>query len=276
MEHADQDLAPTSAFATSGTAFVPGASGLGADVLAEPGHRPPIVSLDEILTVVIEGYLFGDLASIRSKTTLERLGSCGYPIVMSILTGCELLGALTTDDNSRIEHYWRRYMARINPKYDHLAKIAVTVCRHGIAHRFLTYAGVEVTRDAPDGHLRRERDTLVFDCLELDTDFRRSYEEHAKPEIENDRSNSQRRLNGLVQHDFAKADHDPQPFAGVVPAPHITGPSDQPELNGRGLSAASGAVCRSARRAGFAIRLSRLCAICLRVSSRRRSSLGLS
>ncbi|HUA46032.1 MAG TPA: hypothetical protein VMA77_12430 [Solirubrobacteraceae bacterium] len=45
----------------------------------------------------------------------------------------------------------------------------------------------------------------MFDCLELYADLRRSYEEHAKPDILTDLSTAQRRLDKLLEYDNSKA-----------------------------------------------------------------------
>jgi len=112
---------------------------------------------------------------------------------------------LTSDNRNRIEEYWNTYMAQVNELYGDLGKIAEDLFRNGIAHNYLSRPGVAVVRGAPDRHLKLTRDGLHFDCVELYRDFRRSYEDYAKPYMVNNATDAQRRLDTLTAHDHLKA-----------------------------------------------------------------------
>jgi hypothetical protein len=45
---------------------------------------------------------------------------------------------------------------------------------------------------------------LIFECVSLYREFRRSYEEYAKQDILDHRADAQRRLNKLTEHDHLK------------------------------------------------------------------------
>ena len=117
------------------------------------------LTVERVLENVVECYLFGDLDdSMKTEITLKQCGSVAYPMVMAVLSGSEMLGALSSDakKTNRIATYWREYMARIKWRYSELAEIAAQACRHGIAHNYLSWPGVGVVRDQPHRHLRRE------------------------------------------------------------------------------------------------------------------------
>jgi hypothetical protein len=162
-------------------------------------HRWSLISLEQMLKGVVEGYLFDDL-----DTMISVGRGVAYPIVMAVLSGCELLGYLLGDDGvadagHAIERYWRDYMARIKPRYGPLAAIARHLCRNGIAHVYLSKPGVAIVRGEPDRHLKREPDGIVFDCLVLAAHFKRSYLEHARADIMERGAEAQQRLDDLMR-----------------------------------------------------------------------------
>lgn len=127
--------------------------------------------------------------------------------MMSILAGTELLGGIVSPagQGNRIETYWKRYMASVNNRFNYVAEIASDLTRNGIGHSYLTHFGVLVVRGAPSLHSTRpSNDWFTFDCLELDRDFRRSYE-LAIADILADREEAQKRVSRLVEHDLEKA-----------------------------------------------------------------------
>ncbi|HTX31819.1 MAG TPA: hypothetical protein VMD09_10560 [Solirubrobacteraceae bacterium] len=127
---------------------------------------------------------------------------------MAVLSGSELLGAMTGDvaQDDRIEMYWKTYMAKVNPLYGYLGKIASQLARNGIAHTYFTHLGVLVVRGDSHRHLTlSEAEEVIFDCLELDKDFRVCYEAHARPYILSHVDDVQRRVDELVRYDRIKA-----------------------------------------------------------------------
>jgi hypothetical protein len=173
--------------------------------LKSSAHAPTRLDVSDVLGYVIEGYLLGDLESMKTEIKPKEMGAVGYPMVMSVLSGSELLAALATGAKSKlIKRYFKEYMARIDRRYSDVAELAGAAARHGIAHNYLSWPGVAVVRGAPERHLGLEGDELIFDCLELYDHFRRSYEQHARPAIRNDLTAAQRRFDQLTQHDLGK------------------------------------------------------------------------
>jgi len=213
--------AGSSPWTTAGSATVPAASASVAQVsgsassapasggppvgFVAPAAGPLTISLANVLKVVVEGYLFGDLESMATEITPKEIGAVGYPMVMTVFSGSDFLGALTGDNGNRIQEYWDTYMAQVNDLYGDLGKIADDLFRNGIAHNYLSRPGVAVVRGAPDRHLKLTCDGVNFDCVELYRDFRRSYEDYAKPYIVNNATDAQRRLDKLTEHDHLKA-----------------------------------------------------------------------
>lgn len=80
------------------------------------------IPIESALGQLIEGYLLGDLESMANEVTLKEIGAVGYPMVMAVLSGSELLTALATDEkkDNRIETYWTRYMAKVDVRYGDL------------------------------------------------------------------------------------------------------------------------------------------------------------
>jgi hypothetical protein len=107
------------------------------------------------MEILIEGYLFGDLESMATEIKPKPIGAVGYPIVMAVLAGSELLGALTSDGSAgnQIQHYLHTYMAKVNEKYGDVGEIADDLFRNGIAHSYLSRPGVLVVRGESEWHL---------------------------------------------------------------------------------------------------------------------------
>ncbi len=195
------------ASAASGMAASVGASGAHGIGLTQREGKLTI-PVSSVLTNLIEGYLFGDLESMATEIQPKKMGACGYPMVMAVLSGSELLGAMTggVAQNDRIETYWKTYMAKVNPLYGHLGKIASQLARNGIAHSYLTHLGVLVVRGDSRRHLTlSESEEVIFDCLELYKQFRVSYEARARPYILGHVGDVQRHLDDLVRDDRIKA-----------------------------------------------------------------------
>jgi hypothetical protein len=197
----------TTTYAASGMVASAGASGV-PDIGLTTVEGIPTIPVASVLTNLVEGYLFGDLESMATEVPLKEVGACGYPMVMAVLTGCELLAAITSDaaQDDRIETYWKTYMAEVDPLYGYLGQIASQLARNGIAHTYLAHLGVLVVRGNPRRHLTlSENEEVVLDCLELYSQFRQSYEDHARPFILENINDVQRRVDELVRYDRVKA-----------------------------------------------------------------------
>ena len=201
------DVRAVTSPAASGMAASAGAGGpLGIGLTQAVGK--PTIPVSNVLTNLVEGYLFGDLESIASEVQPKEMGACGYPMVMAVLSGSELLGAMTSDvaPDDRIETYWKTYMAKVDPLYGYLGRVASQLARNGIAHTYLTHLGILVVRGNPRRHLTlSENEEVIFDCLQLHTQFHESYEAHARPHILENVADAQRRIDDLVRYDRIKA-----------------------------------------------------------------------
>jgi hypothetical protein len=190
-----------------GQAGSAGASSAAAVGLTVPDGRAPTIMVTNMLQRVIEEYLLGDLQSMATEIKPKEVGAVGYPMVMNVLSGSELLGGLTSDvkQAKRIETYWAGYMSKIDVRYGDLGEIASELARNGIAHSYLTHLGVMVARGDSPRHLTLWNGEVIFDCLELYADFRQSYEEHSRPYILDHLADAQCRLDALIQYDQVKA-----------------------------------------------------------------------
>lgn len=199
----------------SGVGYVAGASGAAAVVGAASASDGPsaalgggtgTMSVPDVLVQVVEGYLLGDLQSMRTEIKPKEMGAVGYPMLMAVLAGSELLGKLTADTGDPIERYWKTHMARVDERYADVAAIAKDLCRNGLAHMYLTKPGVGLVRGQPTRHMALEHgNELIIDCLVLHDHFKQSYENHARPAIQGSLQHAQRRLNALVAHDARKS-----------------------------------------------------------------------
>ncbi|NTV41355.1 MAG: hypothetical protein HGA61_03730 [Candidatus Moranbacteria bacterium] len=86
------------------------------------------MNIDKFLEQFVEGYMFGDIENML-KIKLEEgrnYGACGYPIMMTVLSGMELLGDLLSEKsikpnselgNENFLKFWDKYFCKCNPKY---------------------------------------------------------------------------------------------------------------------------------------------------------------
>lgn len=159
----------------------------------------------QFLKRVIDGYLLADLDNMAG-IRVQGDGNCGYPMVMSVLAGMELLGALTfphpfDPDKARAEGkdvgkehfgwYWKHFLAQTpgttsgySTRGD-MSGLIRTLIRNGLAHVFLAKPGIEVRKAEPALHMTSQAPgTLFVDCTQFATDFRRSYETYVRPILE--------------------------------------------------------------------------------------------
>jgi hypothetical protein len=164
------------------------------------GAAAKTISLDDYLGKIIEGFLFGDLDAMGAVGSKPN-GSLNYPIMMAVLAGTEVLGTIigTSKEGAAVEYYWKEYMSRVNPAYEHLGELARVLLRNGLMHAFVTKPGVGVVKKNPKAHLTTNAEGLrIFDCGVLADHFKRSYFEHAKPDILTKRQRVERRLDEVV------------------------------------------------------------------------------
>src|SRR5713101_2638674 len=156
------------------------------------------MEIHEFLKKVIDGYLLHDLENMVTFTPKEGTdGSLGYPIMVSIIAGMELLGALLMTDtvdfstegkagNDYFNNYWDNYFSCVDPKYKAYRSLFRQLIRNGIAHTFVGKPGIFIIKDetAPLISPDQERYKLNVNAVVFYRDFKKSYEERVKPIVE--------------------------------------------------------------------------------------------
>lgn len=149
------------------------------------------MDLDEYLNRFIEGYLFQDLKSMASIKLPEgsEYGAVGYPMVMTALSGIEMLGSLTSrapldDGKGSFGHFWKVYMYPGHQGRARLHEFVYQFVRNGIAHSFITKPMVVVTKHRDENHLTQDGDGVVrVDALHLADELEHAYRERLRPTI---------------------------------------------------------------------------------------------
>jgi hypothetical protein len=141
----------------------------------------------KLLEQAIDQYAIKDLDTMLA-TEITDEGAIGYPIVMTVLAACDLLGHLGGADKGReVRTYFETHLASVNHWYADVAKIAQNQVRNGIAHHYLAKYGITIFRGHPEVHLHVNGEgadaQLYLDCEPLARDFIRSYREHARPAL---------------------------------------------------------------------------------------------
>ena len=151
------------------------------------------MTLDQYLEQFIEGYLLADLRSMAPiRLAPDKLyGAVGYPMVMSVLSGIEVLGVLTSrarfdkeQGPARFSEFWKQYTVRRSAARQRLDSLMYHFIRHGLAHSYMTKPMVRITKDHDRGHLTRTAgDIISVDALTLADDFDRAYRQGLRPKI---------------------------------------------------------------------------------------------
>ena len=177
------------------------------------------MDINKFLEQFVEGYLFCDIESML-KIELEdgqKYGACGYPVVMSVLAGMELLGGLLSKNtfdkyagDKCFDNYWDNYFCIFDHKYkiSGIKKLVRGLIRHGLAHNSITKQGIFIGKDGSvtHWHLDKEKSQLFIDFSKFYKDFRASYNKFIKnnPSI---RSEMQIRLNEMIK-EYSKEAED--------------------------------------------------------------------
>lgn len=151
------------------------------------------MTLDDYLTQFIEGYLFNDLDSMAAIGVPDgkQFGGVAYPMVMTALSGIEILGTLTSphwqakhDGPGNFRHFWREYLYKGREAIQRLDAVFYELVRHGLAHSFMTKPMVMVTKSNDDRHLHKSPDNVIYvDALTLATELRTAYEQRMRPRM---------------------------------------------------------------------------------------------
>jgi hypothetical protein len=166
------------------------------------------MTLDEYLEQFIEGDLLEDLHSMAPVRLAEgkRYGAVGYPMVMTVLSGIEVLGVLISRSRynanngaARFGEFWKQYMYCDRPAFQRLDSLMYDFIRHGLAHAFMTKPMVRVTKHRDSAHLCRTCDhVLCVDALTLADDFEIAYQQRLRPIVVREfKDNMERRFHEL-------------------------------------------------------------------------------
>jgi len=151
-------------------------------------------TVGDFLDLYVEKYLFEDLDNMAGLTPKKgkQEGAAGYPIVLTVFAGIELLGALVRpakfdvgDGRKCFRHYWQECMYRPRHRRD-IADAIYSLVRNGLAHGFAVKGSIWVCKNQPNRHLTRDdQGRLWIDACELIRDLKDSYTNHVKPSVLN-------------------------------------------------------------------------------------------
>jgi len=126
----------------------------------------------------IEKYLIRDLESMRSLKSIDGLGKCGYQMMVSICTGCELLGSIESNDftgNSEVK--FKLFINKHLSSYSSTWKILFHFIRNRIAHDFITPPHILIRlNNDKNRHLGVIDEWFVVDAYVFMDDFISAYE----------------------------------------------------------------------------------------------------
>ncbi|MFH1749501.1 MAG: hypothetical protein ABH837_01210 [bacterium] len=131
----------------------------------------------------IELYLIRDLQSIRSLKSEDGLGKCGYQMMMSLCSACEILGSLEKNefDKSGGNNRFKFFLEKHLPKYFSSWEILYYFIRHRVAHDFITPPGIAILlNNDKTRHLGVMGDWFVVDVYVFMDDFILAYEKIVK------------------------------------------------------------------------------------------------
>lgn len=131
----------------------------------------------------IELYLIRDLQSMRSLKSEDGLGKCGYQMMMSLCSACEILGSLEKNEfnqsggNERFKFFLEKHL----PEYVSSWEILYYFIRHRVAHDFITPPGIAIRLNNDRArHLGLMDDWFVVDAYVFMDDFISAYEQIKK------------------------------------------------------------------------------------------------
>ena len=189
------------------------------------------MQIKDFLEQFVEGYLFKDLEnlSIIKLEQGEKYGAAGYPMLISICAGIELLGIVVSEetfdhgeDFIYFDKFWNT-LVELNPKYGGLGRLVYKLARNGLAHTFVTKIGILVTKDS-NQHLKLDLNEriLILDVNQLYSDLKTAYTRQVKPLLESEKSVlMQRQLDALIDYYEAQSKSEFDKFARENPGRQI-------------------------------------------------------
>jgi len=115
------------------------------------------------------------------KPNNGEYGATGYPMLITILAGMELIGALTYNSSGvfdphkghdHFSNFWNVYFVTMFPEYKGLDSLFRQLVRNGISHIFLAKKGVMVTKGSGKRPIVDKSQRLILiDANKLFDDF---------------------------------------------------------------------------------------------------------
>jgi hypothetical protein len=155
----------------------------------------------------IEGYLFSDIRKLQVSS--PRADGVGYPLLMTVFSGIEFLGALLSPNTKAkaFDFYWRTHLYPSSPARASFGDPLYNLVRHGIAHSFLMKGHLGVQQRTPESHLHQDpTERFIIDAAELGDDFICSYKQTVRPLLDDPahsrmRKDMEARLDKIEDHD---------------------------------------------------------------------------
>lgn len=131
-----------------------------------------------------DDYIIRDIHSMynlsQKDASMDGLGRCGFQLVMTLCTFCEILGALEmgkVDRDKGYEKFDHFLINHLHKKYRPYGKVIYDYARNGIAHGFITPPGLMILLSGDEmTHLGKFEGYFVFDVFCFKNDVLTSYE----------------------------------------------------------------------------------------------------
>lgn len=141
-----------------------------------------------------DDYIVRDIDSMynlsQNNVSTDGLGRCGFQMVMTLCTFCEILGALEMgkiDKDHGDEKFEHFVINHLHKKYRPYKKVIYDYARHGIAHGFITPPGLIVLLSGnEETHLGKFENYFVFDVFCFKDDVLSGYKEIKKKHNNNE------------------------------------------------------------------------------------------
>ncbi|HEU5004854.1 MAG TPA: hypothetical protein VFT49_02080 [Candidatus Saccharimonadales bacterium] len=155
----------------------------------------------EFFDRVIDGYLLLDLEAM-DRISMEGYGNCGYPMLLTIFSGADLLGGLSSpkwsDDPRKQKKYFKHFLKEYMGYGDeNLIQELRESVRNRLAHSFLTDNHVMVYKKQLSQAIERRDNLLNIDASKLFQEFKTAVS-RLKAELNEDQALSRIFENNLI------------------------------------------------------------------------------
>jgi hypothetical protein len=126
----------------------------------------------------VEEYFIRDLQSMRKIQSSDGLGRCGFQMMVTLCTGCELLGSIEKNDLSEnSEKKFSFFLTQHLPNYSQSWRILFHFMRNRIAHDFITPPHIAIElKGEREQHLGVRGEWFIIDVYVFMDDFLQAYE----------------------------------------------------------------------------------------------------